>query len=199
MYTENPAGPPATRDIPHRRTGPKDPPSAPADGYGDPAAARGALRRLTSAVTVLTVDGGPGTRHGTTASSVVAVSREPLIIGVSLRPASVFTRLVLRAGTFSVNVLSAGQSALAKRFADPERPSGDAQFAGIAWARDPLSGAPLLHGSLAHMSCRVLERRRVGDHDLLLAEVTGGAPAREAPLLGFAGHLHAAKDMHPPR
>ncbi|MGW6412482.1 flavin reductase family protein [Streptomyces vinaceus] len=167
-------------------------------GYADPAAARKALRRLASGVTVLTVDGGAGARHGTTASSVVAVSREPLIIGVSLRPASVFTRLVLRAGTFSVNVLAAGQGDTAKRFADPERPSGDAQFAGVAWTSDPLSGAPLLGGSLSHMSCRLLERHRVGDHDLLLAEVTGGAHAREAPILSFAGRLHMAQGVYAP-
>ncbi|MEV6581953.1 flavin reductase family protein [Streptomyces sp. NPDC051582] len=193
MDTENPARSPADRDSTHRHTGPRGRPP----GDGDPAAARKALRRLTSGVTVLTVDGGAGARHGTTASSVVAVSREPLILGVSLRPASVFTRLALRAGTFSVNVLAAGQGDAARRFADPERPSGDAQFTGLAWTADPLSGAPLLDGSLSHLSCRVLERHQVGDHDLLLAEVTGGAHAPEVPLLSFAGRLHTAEGVQP--
>ncbi|MFE2140651.1 flavin reductase family protein [Streptomyces sp. NPDC059456] len=186
MNTQNPAAPPATRTVelrPHR--------------YEDADEARRALRRLASAVTVLTVDGGAGARHGTTASSVVAVSREPLILGVCLSRTSAFTRLALRAGTFSVNVLGVGQGDVAGRFADPERPSGDAQFAGLAWTTDPLSGAPLLDGSLAHLSCRLLDRHQVGDHDLLLAEVTAGVHARATPMLSFAGRLHATTSAEP--
>ncbi|WP_432124308.1 flavin reductase family protein [Streptomyces sp. C10-9-1] len=206
MSAWSPAGPPTA---PVGRTTPAAPVAAPSDAvpgrpdgteppeYGDPVAARTALRRLTSAVTVLTVDGGGGDRHGTTASSVVAISREPLVLGVALRPGSAFVRLVLRTGTFSVNVLAAGQGEDARRFADPGRSPGDAQFASVAWRADPLSGAPLLDGALAHLSCRVVDRRPVGDHDLLLAEVTGGAPAPGAPLLGFSGRLHTAGGLRP--
>ncbi|WP_432246695.1 flavin reductase family protein [Streptomyces sanyensis] len=189
------AGPSAAPDAVPGRTGRPDGTEPPE--YADPVAARTALRRLTSAVTVLTVDGGDGDRHGTTASSVVAISREPLVLGVALRPGSTFVRLMLRTGTFSVNVLAAGQGENARRFADPTRSPGDAQFASVAWRADPLSGAPLLDGALAHLSCRVVDRRPVGDHDLLLAEVTGGAPAPGAPLLGFSGRLHTAGGLRP--
>ncbi|WP_331735344.1 flavin reductase family protein (plasmid) [Streptomyces sp. NBC_00597] len=185
MNIENPAASPATRSVRPQHTGRWGQPR-----YEDTDAARKALRRLASGVTVLTVDGGAGARHGTTASSMVAVSREPLILGVCLRRTSTFTRLALAAGTFSVNVLAAGQGDVAGRFADPERPSGDAQFAGLAWTTDPLSGAPLLDGSLSHLSCRLLDRHQVGDHDLLLAEVTAGAHARDTPMISFAGRLH---------
>ncbi|MFY1679845.1 MULTISPECIES: flavin reductase family protein [unclassified Streptomyces] len=185
-----PSAPPGTEPGRAGRPAGTDPPE-----YGDPVAARTALRRLTSAVTVLTVDGGDGDRHGTTAGSVVAISREPLVLGVALRPGSAFVRLVLRTGTFSVNVLAVGQGEAARRFADPGRSPGDAQFANVAWRADPFSGAPLLDGALAHLSCRMLDRRPVGDHDLLLAEVTGGAPAPGAPLLSFSGRLGAVETV----
>lgn len=180
------------------RTPPRPPATAAAGpgpaGTADfthPDQARQALRRLASGVTVLTVNR-DGLRHGTTASAVVALSRDPLVLGVGLSPTSTFATLVRRAGSFSVNVLSAAQSDTAHSFADPHRPLGDAQFASYEWITDPLSGAPLLEGCLSHMSCRVLGWHQVGDHDLLLAEVTGGAHRPDIPLLSFAGRVHTA-------
>ncbi|MEU9031069.1 flavin reductase family protein [Streptomyces sp. NPDC048383] len=165
--------------------------TAPAEGYEDPEAARLALRRLASGVTVLTVSQG-GVRHGTTASAVVTLSRDPLVLGACLRPTSTFASLVRRAGRFSVNVLSSAQNDVARRFANPGRPLGDAQFEGFDWSTDPLTGAPLLGGSLAHMACRILGWHQVGDHDMLLAEVTGGSHTVNSPMLSFAGRMHSA-------
>ncbi|MEV7727394.1 flavin reductase family protein [Streptomyces sp. NPDC087917] len=161
------------------------------EGYEDPEAARLALRRLASGVTVLTVNR-DGVRHGTTASAVVTLSREPLVLGACLRPASTFAGMVRRAGRFSVNVLASAQSDVARRFADPARLPGDGQFEGFDWSTDPLTGAPLIGGSLAHMACRVLGWHQVGDHDMLLGEVTGGGHAPGAPMLSFAGRMHSA-------
>ncbi|MFF3018335.1 flavin reductase family protein [Streptomyces sp. NPDC057939] len=165
--------------------------AVPAQGYEDPEAARLALRRLASGVTVLTVSQG-GVRHGTTASAVVTLSRDPLVLGACLRPTSTFASLVRRAGRFSVNVLSSAQNDVARRFANPGRPLGDAQFEGFDWSTDPLTGAPLLGGSLAHMACRILGWHQVGDHDMLLAEVTGGSHTVDSPMLSFAGRMHSA-------
>lgn len=165
--------------------------AAPAEGYEDPEAARMALRRLASGVTVLTVSR-DGVRHGTTASAVVTLSRDPLVLGACLRPTSTFASMVRRAGRFSVNVLGSAQDDVARRFANPGRPLGDAQFEGFDWTTDPLTGAPLLGGSLAHMACRVLGWHQVGDHDMLLAEVTGGSHTVDSPMLSFAGRMHSA-------
>ncbi|WTI84587.1 flavin reductase family protein (plasmid) [Streptomyces sp. NBC_00726] len=181
-------------------TGLTDPPRHPAaeatgpgpartTDFAHPDQARQAMRRLTSGVTVLTVNQ-DGIRHGTTASAVFTLSRDPLILGVGLRPTSTFATLVRRTGRFSVNVLSAAQNGTAHNFADPHRPLGDAQFAPYEWTADPLSGAPLLEGCLSHMSCRVWGWHQVGDHDLLLAEVTGGSHRPDVPLLSFAGGVH---------
>jgi flavin reductase len=156
---------------------------------GEPA--RQALRRVASGVTVLTINA-EGHQHGTTASAVITMSRDPLILGVCLRPSSSFASLVRRTGRFSVNVLGAGQAAVARHFADPHRPAGDAQFADWHCSTDAQSGAPLLTGSLAHMACRVVGWHQVGDHDLLLAEVIGGTHDTGSPMLSFAGRLHSA-------
>lgn len=161
--------------------------------------ARRALRRVASGVSVLTVDHA-GVRRGATVSALVAVSREPLIVALCLRVSSSFAELVRHAGCFSVNVLAASQAPLARRFADRTRPPGDAQFAGLRWTRDPFTAAPLIDGCLAHLACRFAGTHRVGDHDLITAEVIGGdpAPTDANPLLAFAGQLlqpvHAVRE-----
>jgi flavin reductase len=151
--------------------------------------ARRALRTVASAVTVLTVNWS-GMRHGTTVSAVLTVSRDPLIMGVCLRPGSTFGTTVRRVGRFSVNVLATTQAAVARRFAAPDRPPGDPQFTGLSWTTDGLTGAPLIRGCVGHLSCRALDWQRVGDHDLLLAEVIGGTALAGAPLLTYSGRLH---------
>lgn len=149
---------------------------------------RQALRRFASGVTVLTVNH-DGLRHGTTVSAVVAISREPLVLGACLRPSSAFTALARDAGVFSVNVLSSEQASVARHFAVPGRHRGDAQFADVEWATDDLTGAPLIEGCLAHLACALTGCQRLGDHDLLTADVLAGRPGQGAPLLTFAGQL----------
>ncbi|GHF29976.1 monooxygenase [Streptomyces mashuensis] len=149
-----------------------------------------ALAQLASPVSVLTVCHG-GRLHGTTVSTVTAVSREPLLLGACLRAGSVFAELAVAEGRFVVNVLDAGQGELARWFADGSRPTGAEQFAGIAWEADPYASAPLIDGALAHYTCRVFDTPRVGDHDVLLGQVTRTAVHDGAPLLSYAGGLFA--------
>ncbi|WP_027659460.1 flavin reductase family protein [Salinispora fenicalii] len=151
--------------------------------------ARAALRRLASGVTVLTVHH-DGTAHGATVSAIVAVSRDPLVLGVALRVSSTFTALTEKAGAFCVNVLGRYQTDLATHFADPLRPTGDAQFHNLTWHPDPHTGAPLIDGCLSHLSCRVRELHPVGDHDLIFADVVEGRHHRGEPLLSYAGRLY---------
>lgn len=156
----------------------------------DPAVpVRQAVRRFSSGVAVLTVRHGD-VRHGTTISSLTAVSRQPLLVAVCLARGSGFVDLAVASGSFTVNVLGAHQADLAAWFADPGRPAGTAQFDHLRWQPDPATGAPLLDNVLAGFSCTLLHRIPAGDHYLLLAEVTAGRSAEGNPLLHFAGRLH---------
>src|SRR5689334_18205603 len=154
---------------------------------------RFALRRLASGVAVLTfLDGGRA--HATTVSSVTAVSREPLLVGLCLGRGSLFARLVATTGQrFAVNILGAVQAELASWFADPNRPKGIAQFDCVEWTPDRFSGAPLIAGSLAGLGCRLTDTFVAGDHRVLLAEVVTGQAGSGAPLLSFAGQLHGGE------
>lgn len=152
-------------------------------------ALRQAVRRLATGVAVVTVWHGDVV-HGTTVSSVAAVSREPLLVGVCLREASDLTEVISEARCFAVNVLSTRQSALAGWFADPGRPKGLAQFDQLEWEPDAFSGAPWISGSLASLGCHLTTTVPAGDHNLLLGEVVTARTGEGAPLLHFTGRLH---------
>jgi flavin reductase len=159
-------------------------------------AARLALRCIASGVTVLTINR-DGLRHGATVSAIVAISRDPLVLGVCLREPSAFSTMVEQAQCFSVNVLAAEQAPVAKRFAEPGRRPGDAQFTGLRWTADQVTGAPLIDGCLAHLACRFTDSHHIGDHRLIVAEVITGTPGAGSPLVSFAGRL--SHEVTPPR
>lgn len=156
----------------------------------DPAQRRRALYHLASPVSVLTT--GPEDRmHGTTASTVTLVSREPLLVGVVLRAGSSFARRAAAEGRFAINVLAGGQADVARRFADRARPDGSAQFAGLAWTADPYAHAPLIAGALAHYTCRFHSAHPAGDSELLLGHVVRATADEGLPLFSYAGGLYA--------
>lgn len=148
-----------------------------------------AIRRFTTGVAVLTVWHGE-TAHGATVSSVSMLSKEPLLIGASLRIGSAFTDVADVSGRFALNILSGRQAALAGWFATPERPHGLAQFDHLEWEADVFSGAPWLAGSLGCAGCRLAAVIPTGDHDLLVGEVITARTGKGAPLLHFTGRLH---------
>lgn len=150
---------------------------------------RQAVRRLVTGVAVLTVWHGD-VAHGTTVSSVAAISREPLLIGACLRAESGLVEVIDQARCFAVNVLSTRQSALAGWFADPGRPPGLAQFDHLEWEQDAFSGAPWISGSLASLGCHLTTKIPAGDHNLLLGTVVTARTGEGAPLLHFTGRLH---------
>jgi flavin reductase len=150
---------------------------------------RQAARRLATGVAVLTVWHGDVV-HGTTVSSVAAMSREPLLLGVCLREASRITQAIGEARRFAVNVLCTRQSGLAGWFADPARPPGLAQFDHLEWEPDAFSGAPWISGSLASLGCHLTATVPAGDHKLLLGKVVTARNGEGGPLLHFAGQLH---------
>jgi flavin reductase (DIM6/NTAB) family NADH-FMN oxidoreductase RutF len=162
--------------------------SAPAPQTSDQDESRRALRRFASGVTVLTVNDG-SVRHGSTVSAMVAISRDPLVLGVCLRSPSTFTALARKVGVFSVNVLSHEQGAVARSFGSPSRDRSHDQFADLDWSTDPLTSAPLIADSLAHLACELTSCQLIGDHHLLTATVLSGRAADGAPLLSFAGGL----------
>jgi flavin reductase (DIM6/NTAB) family NADH-FMN oxidoreductase RutF len=125
---------------------------------------REAMAEVCGPVTIVTTmeDGRP---HGTTVSAFTSLSLDPPMVSVALDRRSDLLAMVRRTGRLAVNVLSADQELLARRFAR----KGADKFDGIAWTAD--DGLPRLPGAIAWLRCSVLPVIEGGDHVIALARV----------------------------
>src|SRR4029450_6055552 len=111
------------------------------------------MRRFPTGVAVVTVDL-EGERLGLTLSSLVSLSLEPPLVGVSIAHEAAMHELLHQAEGFAVNLLAGGQEWLAQHFARGVPPI--AMWHGIA-TREGAAGAPLLVGALGWLECRLVD------------------------------------------
>lgn len=140
------------------------------------------LGRFATGVTVLTVQAPDGRPHGMTASSLTSVSLEPPLVLVCIDHSARIHRLITSADQFAVNVLTADQEELARRFADPH----DDRFGGVRYRTTP-AGLVYLEGALAHIEVRRQALHEAGDHTIVLGRVGGGDAREGQPLMYFRG------------
>jgi flavin reductase (DIM6/NTAB) family NADH-FMN oxidoreductase RutF len=144
------------------------------------------MRRFPAGVAVVTVEV-HGERLGLTVGSLVSLSLDPPLVGVSVRRDAALHELLRDAGEFGVSLLAAGQEDVAAHFARGVPPI--ALWHGVA-VRDEGSGPPLLEGALGWLRCRVSRECDAGDHTLFLGEVLSvEAGAGAAPLLYLDGRF----------
>ena len=138
---------------------------------------REALSEFATGVTIIT------TRDaqrfvGFTANSFNSVSLDPPLVLWSLSRAASSHLAFEQCERYAINVLSAEQVALARRFS---RPHAD-RFEGVAYTTG-WSGAPLIEGAVAWFECHHLSWQPIGDHTLFIGEVVTCARTHGAPLV----------------
>jgi flavin reductase len=128
---------------------------------------RALMRQVPTAVAVVTV-ATDREEVGLTVSSLVSLSLEPPLVGISISRFAALHELLRDAGAYGVSFLAAGQEALAQHFARGVPPL--ALWTGIE--RRPGSlGVPLLEGALGWLECRIVAEHETGDHTLFVGEV----------------------------
>jgi flavin reductase (DIM6/NTAB) family NADH-FMN oxidoreductase RutF len=138
---------------------------------------RGLMRYWPHGVSVLTVDH-DGDRMGVTVSSLVSLSLEPPLIGISIGKEASCYELVRRAGAFAISLLGSGQEELARRFSAGWPPI--VHWKGVATREGQV--APLLEGVLGWIEARTRAEHDAGDHTLFVADVISAeqGPSRSA-------------------
>jgi flavin reductase len=141
------------------------------------------MRGFPAGVAVLTVDV-EGERIGLTVGSVVSLSLEPPLVGVSISRQAAVHELLRRAGAFSLSLLAGDQESVAQHFARGVPPF--AHWHGIR-TREGAARAPLLEGALGWLECCVAAEHEAGDHTLFVGDVVSAERGRGGPALVRVG------------
>jgi flavin reductase ActVB len=133
-------------------------------------------------VTVVTTTGEDGSDDGMTVSAFCSVSLDPPLVLICIeKTASVYEALTTAPG-FVVNVLSARQEQIARRFSiiDIDR------FQGVGFTRSS-NGYAILDDVLAVIECRRFALHQAGDHTIIVGEVEATRAESGTPLLYYRG------------
>ena len=136
---------------------------------------------------MLTVDV-EGERLGLTVGSVVSLSLEPQLVGVSVSRQAAMHELLRRAEEFGLSLLAGDQEAVAQHFA-----RGVPPFA--HWHGVPVregEGPPLVEDALGWVRCRPAGEHEAGDHTLFVGEVVAAERGRVAPPLVYLGQRYVS-------
>jgi 3-hydroxy-9,10-secoandrosta-1,3,5(10)-triene-9,17-dione monooxygenase reductase component len=143
---------------------------------------RATMSRLPSGVSVITTQAGD-TPVGMTASSVTALSLDPLQLIVCVGNHLFTRKAIADHGSFGVNVLGEGSQELARRFAA----NGD-RFAGVDY--DAQHGVPVLREAIASVVCEVAAELPGGAHTIFVgAARTFDHRGTGRPLIHFCGEF----------
>ena len=135
------------------------------------------MRRFPSGIAVLTVP----VPYGLTIGSLVSLSLEPALLGVSIGRDAQAHELLREAGGFAVSVLAGDQAAVAQHFARGLPPI--VQWEGVA-VRESKRG-PLLEGAVSWLECSLHSEHDVGDHTFFVGAVERVELGRDAPGLVY--------------
>ena len=124
---------------------------------------RSAMRRFPSGIAVLTLP----VPYGVTIGSLVSLSLEPALVGVSIGRDAQAHELLREAGGFALSVLAGDQAAVAQHFARSAPPI--AQWEGVS-VRDGARG-PLLEGAVSWLECSLHSEHDAGDHTFFVGAV----------------------------
>ena len=127
---------------------------------------RALFRRWPAGVSIVIAEV-DGVRHGRTISSLVSLSLEPPLVGISVAQSASIHELLRTADTWAVSVLAGGQEELAQRFARSGVPPL-VLWDGVATREDD---PRLIAGAAGWLKARTVETILTGDHTFFVGEV----------------------------
>lgn len=143
---------------------------------------RRVMGHFATGVTVITSLRASGELHGLTANAFSSVSLVPPLLLVCVDKKAESYPCFEESKVFTVNILSAEQEALSRKFAV----SGGNKFEGVSY-RIGANGAPILDGSIAYLECKLSGSMDAGDHTVYLGEIEQAETHEAKPLLFFRG------------
>ncbi len=153
---------------------------------------RRVLGHFATGVTILTTADPEGRPTGLTASAFCSVSLDPPLVLICVDHKSQSFPALSESRGFAVNVLSAAQEDLSRRFASTRLD----KFDGVAYTPG-LHGAPVLQDALAQIECETVSRHVQGDHTIFVGRVERARVGSGEPLLYFHGRYERLAGVKP--
>jgi flavin reductase ActVB len=143
---------------------------------------RSVLGRFPSGVTVVTTKAPDGSDSGMTVSAFSSVSLQPPLVLICIEKSASAYQALTNSSGFVVNILSAGQEQIARRFAivDIDR------FEGIGYSRSQ-NGFAVLDDVMGVIECNTCTQHDAGDHTIIVGEVEAARAGTGSPLLYYRG------------
>ncbi len=126
-------------------------------------------------------------RHGLTVSSLVSLSLDPPLVGISIARQASLHELLRNAGTWAASMLAGEQEELAKHFARSVPPI--ALWNGIGVREDD---PRLLVGAAGWLTARTVDEVPTGDHTFFVSEVLSIEEGNAATSLSYVHHGYHA-------
>ena len=145
---------------------------------------RSLMRLFPFGVCVVGADA-DGDRLAVTVGSLVSLSLEPPLVGISIGRANALHELLRSAGAFGVSILRGDQARVAAHFARGVPPI--ALWDGFE-TRTGVTGAPLLVDALASIECRLAGEHATGDHTFFVGEIVALDEGARGPGLVYREH-----------
>lgn len=121
---------------------------------------------------------------GMTVNSVTSLSLDPPLVLISVNRENKMHKVLSDARVFALNLLTARQEKIARRFAA----NGPKDFSDLL-TDVAETGAPVLKDSLAYIDCRVIQVVPGGDHDIFIGKCVAGEVHEAEPLVFYAGRF----------
>lgn len=161
--------------------GPAPAPPVVAAGEELPQAFRSAMRRLASAVAVVTARGCDGP-VGIAVTSITSLSMEPPAVLVCINQSATFHQCLEEGAAIAISILSRDQQEVSMAFGGNSIPR-EKRFEVGEWQADG-DAAPALCDAQANLSCRIESVQPYGSHSIVIARVEGVRLCGEvAPLI----------------
>ena len=132
----------------------------------DGAAFRAVLGHYPTGVALVTAISPEGRPIGMIVGSFTSVSMDPPLVAYLPTTGSHAFSLLRTADTFCINVLSAHQEAVCRKFASRD----EDKWSNVNWSTSP-GGAPILDDVLAWIECSTESITEAGDHYLVMGRV----------------------------
>ena len=143
-----------------------------------------ALGRLASGVYVVTCND-KNESEGMLTTWIAQVAFEPPMISIAIKDGRPLLECLKEGSQLVVNILSKNSPEIFKQFAKPNLSSAE-RFAGLELLPEGEFG-PVFSKAVSYLLCTTHKIIKAGDHNLVLAEVVGGAMLHESaePMVHF--------------